>query len=803
AHAVITAVLGEGGDAQTGLAPTFAARLRADVLGTPITRALRGQARKRQLELRSAARPSRAAPTAAANAQLPRALLRVDLTIDLQRRELRVGPIRHPALRAAPATVRAAPLRERRPTQLAGLASSGATLSRPPSEDAAPLFAERWTADLKGQLGVVARGLWVSGQRPLVFTLRGSAARQQLDRGFGASGALLVLHPAPLPDAPGVSVIGQVAGEWLHQIDLSDAAARDALRGLGLEPQAAPIAALVGLPPRGARGEESYAVDDVLGLVVARGAVTLADADGAEATLAPGAYRLGRRELRAAARREGDPAERALSLEVRRGAAPSSPPVITAAGGRPPTLAALFARQLGLVVHRPVGAVGLRLRLSLVADDAPPRRAWTTALGPLPAAVAPDDPAWGWLARAIPHGGGLRLRAELPGLAVAEWPLHDGDPEEAQDAGETADAPNTNEGAAPGADPCGPAAADDGLPPLPSHAWRLDALAADAPLHTVEGAVALIGLPDGLFGPRGQVVAPRAAPLATLRRPPPPALERSGPAVLEGFSHLWRWARADAPGGVAMAARAAAVTAWERALIEATCGAAWADAEAAALEAAPHEGGAERAAAEALLAPGVAWHEGQEPPPHSRPRAVGALSMTLQGRLWGERSPNSAENDALLNMVSGWIVDALVHAGAARDELDPPAEPAPTWAALDALWRRRPRRTIPWSMVRLLLPQSHQAELERALREAPALAAAARAVEGVAGRAPWGEQWTAPELELLARLWLAERPPQWGRDERALVVAVTERAAVDPRGARLSRIVALSAAGRLGIGGAR
>jgi hypothetical protein len=655
------------------------------------------------------------------------------------------------------------------------------------------------------------RGLWVSGQRPLVFAGRGGLARQQVDRGFGEAGALYVLDRAQLPDAPGVSVLGRVAGEWLHHLELSDPGAREALRQLGLEPQAAPIVSLVGPPAFGLRGEERFGEDDLVGLVVARGAVTVTQGAGQEVTLPPGCYRLDRQALSAAARRSGDPPERSIHLEIGRGDPEPPTPAITPAGSRAPSLEALKARMLGLVVRRPVGALGLRLRLSLLADGAPPRRAWTVALGPLPAAVAPDDPAWAWLAQGVPAGERLRLRAELPGLAAVEWPLS-AEP----DAGDIEPEAREADGAvarpdAPVADPSEPARAEDGaddvdppfeaLPAPRSFVWRLDGLEVAIPGGQVGESVALIGVQDGIFGPRALVLAPRAVGLDALRARSTPQVPRRGPAVLEGLHHLWRWTRAEASGG-AVLARAEAARAWERALVLATGGAAWAEAEAAVLDAVPDRAAAEVQVAEALLAPDVAWPEAEPPPSFSRPRAVRELSRALLAVPASARAPEGAGLARLLEALGRWLEDALVLAGAPRDQVDPPASEGPTVAALAPLWRRARRRTVPAPLLALILPQSLGAALERCLTEPPTLAAAASAVEAVAGGAPWGEPWSAAELALLARLWLVERPPEWGPAERQQVAAVVERAAVDQRGARLSRLLALVAGGRLGAGGA-
>jgi hypothetical protein len=207
---------------------------------------------------------------------------------------------------------------------------------------------------------------------------------------------------------------------------------------------------------------------------------------------------------------------------------------IRPAAGASVTRAALDAGTIGLVVSEPRGAAGLRVRLSLLADGAPPRRGWSRELGLLPAAVAPEDPAWAWLRAAVPVGPRLRLRAELPGFGASEWAL-DGDdplmagPSEGEPEGEAADGPGAP-GQVIGGAGQGPGEATAGAPPTPAPAAAFGAVGPWA-LQLPEGA-------DGLSGPRGELRLTGALQLP-LPRPPPPRVEREAGAVLGAVRALW------------------------------------------------------------------------------------------------------------------------------------------------------------------------------------------------------------------------------------------------------------------------
>jgi hypothetical protein len=791
-HAVVMAVLFPDASGTDRLSAALRDRLRDDIAASAPARAARRRARARQVELRNTAPPPRpGAPLPSSG--LSRASLRVDLQVHLEELALQLGPLRHPVLRQAKVSDRAAAFDERRPAPIAAIARGGHALRGAPSGDGR-VFAERWTSKLSGQVGLVAAQVWASVARPLVFRRVGlRLARQVLDLGIPAHGELFVLLPQGAHIPPGLDPIGRCAEEWLCRADLESPAAQAALVGLGLQPQPAPRLTVVGPPPF--EGPDGPALDpqDRVAVVVRSGEVEVTDHRGRVEPLRPGAHWLPSTEVVAEVRRPQDPPERAEALVLRRAPAPRAASAVRPAAGAVVSRAALSAGTLGLVVSEPRGAAGLRVRLSLLADGAAPRRAWSRALGVLPSAVAPDDPAWAWLRSEVPDGPRLRLRAELPGLGVSEWSL---DGEEAPDDVDAwdrpegrpvpaADAPGAGEEERGADGPAAPGAPASFVARFGVGPWSI-ALPADA---------------DGFSGPRGvlRLEGPLALPLPDVMVP---RVERDAEAVHDAFCAAWAWARAEVVGAGGPLVRRAAHQAWERALVVTLCGQAWADAEAALRPSAwepPWD-----VAASALLVDGVAWGEEGRPPADVAARARAALSELLRERwAWGDR------REALLGVprqLVDIVSDALLIGGCGVEDVDPPL-PEPdvhrAFIAARGAWRVRPRGGLPGVFSALILPDSAREALDAALRD-PATAGE-RAASCAAAVADWerAAKWSPEELQRLARLWVGPAGEGLAPIDAAGRLAVCGKAADWTRGARLARLLALEELGRLPLGGGR
>lgn len=773
----------------------FVQRARRDVLASEVTRRLRLRVRERQVVLRAPPTP----PPPPPRPPSLRAMLRVDLILNTEQLSLRTAPARHPALTAERLRLaRAAPLAEQRPIMLSELLRAGATLTALPVAPSQPLVAERWRAPLSGPDRLAVGALWVDSRQPLLFSARTGAsgcARQVAERAFRPIDGWFVVTDSPLAEAEGVYLKGKVAGGWAHEVDASKAAARARLEQLGLVCVSAPVVSLIGAPPLDSAASDDFSPADLLAVQVEGGPVTVHE-EGRSPLLLPEGHYLLDRAIEAAITKVGPavaPTEGSPTLRARRrkgDPVEPGPPLITLAPGAEASLDSLRAGTLGLVVRRPQGAVGLRVRLRLTAlgpGGEVSVTAWSRRLGTLPAAVPPSDPAWAALGQACPDGAGLTLSAELPGIGRERWSFT---PAEAERS-DFVSAPLVGEAdvdSRAGEDP----PTDEGRS---APRWWA-AQAPDGALRTQPLGVALLGPEDGLFGPTGEVVGPAASPLYALQFAGSVDVSRAPDAVRRAFAGLWRWRRARSLGGPAALARAAVIRAYDRGLTEQLCGADWAEREAnlsAFQDPWP-------VCAERLLTDGIAWQGDLDRPPiEALPRIRAHLTEELRGagRSRLRTSPEGApERASVANLILGMLDRSLRSVGLSQD---PPCEEGAVVSALRPAWSGEGSGEVFRPLVQLILPQSSRPELLTVVGARLPLAELTAQLGSLVRRPSTAVPWRDDEIMTLIALWTGERPRDWA-SSGALVTRVMDRAVSDQRGCRIARLASLACSGGWPLG---
>jgi hypothetical protein len=746
------------------LSKSFVDRLKRDVHAEVSTRALMRQARSVQTELRTHAWTA----LGLNSLSVPTVQLRVDLILDLSRLQLRTAPINHPILN--PSNLGVAMVRvagQRFSCSAVELTMRGVSLPSLPHSNTPGKLLEHVQASVTAQVKGILEGLTVERWRlPLVFSSRlGGAgfARQVVQLPLAKGYVWHVLNDVPMPNVDGVSVMGRVAGSWLHEVDTGFPTAVTALQGIGLNCSVQAVATLFGSPSIGGPGSGVFRRGDAVLLSVAGGSTTLkCDGEG-DQVLGRGYYQLhpelsimGRlasseRNSGAALLIERQSSEFDMRMSVRVALSESSVE----------TVEALRARLIEVEVRTPVGAVGLRVRLSLLDETMRVlAHGWTQQLPALPASVSPTDPAWSALSRQVegyPEEKPLLLQVEVPALGRALFVLRGRETTEFESP-EVAEFDTTPE-------------------MLDWRWWR-----AEEPWVGYHQQLPGVGLyAPTSFNHPGEVRGPPSMSLLQLQvgRSPPPLL-LAEQEVVEHARSLVRWTRARPIGAPAGFVRHGVVSGLHRDLLVRLCGETWAHLEA------NEETHGERwqEVAQRLLTVGAAFHLGEEEKIDKETMARALSTLTERLRLQGTTLLMSGIPDANCwesrsRVVGEWLDECLTGLGV---DADPPCNPGVVKRAFEPATRINSR---PFSRLAAAIFPTTAGSI--ALGLCASDAPRAKLLDGLMrlrSSFPSPNPWSREGFEQMFAFWLGQNTPE--------ALEATMRVAVrDVRGCRLTRLAAL------------